>query len=111
VRRRYAATAFTSAAKLAQTYGSSYASNATAAQNTSSPLPWNTPYRDRGSEHAEPDPKQSYTIDDAIKVYKKWLILPSTTPVYALLGTVSANLLPGPYRQKVSPPDPWGHLT
>jgi hypothetical protein len=28
-------------------------------------------------------------------VFERWLILPSRTPVYAMLGTVAANLLPG----------------
>jgi hypothetical protein len=34
-------------------------------------------------------------IDDAVKVYQSWLILNDCTPVYALLGVVAANLLPG----------------
>ena len=47
----------------------------------------------------EPKPKQPKpepaAIEDAIKVFKKWLVLSSTTPVRAMLGTVAANLLPG----------------
>jgi hypothetical protein len=45
----------------------------------------------------EPKPKlkSGYTIDDVIAVFKSWLVLSSTTPVYAMLGTVAANLLEG----------------
>jgi hypothetical protein len=35
------------------------------------------------------------TIDQALDVFQRWLILPNLTPVYAVLGTVAANLLPG----------------
>jgi hypothetical protein len=35
------------------------------------------------------------TIDEAIAVFRKWLILTDVTPIYAVLGTVAANLLPG----------------
>jgi hypothetical protein len=35
------------------------------------------------------------TIDETLNVINKWLALPSLTPVYAVLGTVAANLLPG----------------
>jgi hypothetical protein len=34
-------------------------------------------------------------IEDALQTFERWLILPSRTPVYAMLGTVAANLLPG----------------
>jgi hypothetical protein len=34
-------------------------------------------------------------IDDAVKVYDRWLILNDHAPIYALLGTIAANLLPG----------------
>src|SRR5262249_61325196 len=53
------------------------------------------------SEGAEPTvaevkpPGSAYSIDDAIKVFEKWLILRDRTPIYALLGTVAANQLPG----------------
>jgi hypothetical protein len=52
------------------------------------------------SEPAEPpatEAKQPSTsaINDTIKVFKRWLVLSSTSPVYAMLGTVAANLLPG----------------
>jgi hypothetical protein len=46
----------------------------------------------------KPKPKPStptYTIADTLKVFRKWLALPSPTPIYATLGTVAANLLPG----------------
>lgn len=35
------------------------------------------------------------TIDDTLDVFKRWLVLESLTPVYAVLGTIAANLLPG----------------
>src|SRR5262249_11334509 len=35
------------------------------------------------------------TIKDTLAVFERWLILPNRTPVYAVLGTVAANLLPG----------------
>jgi hypothetical protein len=35
------------------------------------------------------------TIDETIEVFQKWLILSDLNPVYAVLGAVSANLLPG----------------
>jgi hypothetical protein len=49
---------------------------------------------------SKPEPKPSkqagsYSIDDAIAVFDKWLILKDHTPVYALFGTIAANLLPG----------------
>jgi hypothetical protein len=48
------------------------------------------------SPTAEPPPVEpSYTIDNVVKVFRKWLILPSATPVYAMLGAVAANLLEG----------------
>ena len=34
-------------------------------------------------------------IEETLAVFKQWLILPNLTPVYAVLGTVAANLLPG----------------
>ena len=52
-------------------------------------------------EPAEPAPAErrspaaTYTIDDALRVFNRWLVLPSPTPVYAILGTIAANLLPG----------------
>jgi hypothetical protein len=35
------------------------------------------------------------TIEETLGVFERWLILPNRTPVYAMLGTVAANLLPG----------------
>jgi hypothetical protein len=44
---------------------------------------------------ATPGPAPSSPIEDTLKTFEHWLILPSRTPVYAMLGTVAANLLPG----------------
>jgi hypothetical protein len=35
------------------------------------------------------------TIEQTLEVFERWLILPNRMPVYAVLGTVAANLLPG----------------
>jgi hypothetical protein len=35
------------------------------------------------------------TIDETLDVFARWLLLEDLTPVYAVLGTVAANLLPG----------------
>jgi hypothetical protein len=45
----------------------------------------------------EPAPTgaKSFTIDDVIAVFKKWLVLKDPTPIYAMLGTIAANLLDG----------------
>jgi hypothetical protein len=37
----------------------------------------------------------SSPIEDTLETFERWLILPNRTPVYAMLGTVAANLLPG----------------
>jgi hypothetical protein len=37
----------------------------------------------------------SCTIDEVIALFQRWLYLPDPGPVYATLGTVRANLLPG----------------
>src|SRR5262249_22004325 len=34
-------------------------------------------------------------IDAALAVFDRWLLLPDPTPIYAMLGAVAANLLPG----------------
>jgi hypothetical protein len=34
-------------------------------------------------------------IDDVLEVFERWLILPDSTPVYAVLGAVAANYLDG----------------
>jgi hypothetical protein len=44
---------------------------------------------------AAPGPAPSSPIEDALQTFERWLILPSRTPVYALLGAVAANLLDG----------------
>jgi hypothetical protein len=38
---------------------------------------------------------EPWTIERTLKVFDKWLILNDLTPVYAVLGTVAANQLPG----------------
>jgi hypothetical protein len=47
----------------------------------------------------EPDRSKPETapcaIDQALAVFDRWLILNDKTPIYAVLGTVAANLLPG----------------
>ena len=37
----------------------------------------------------------SWPIDQTLSVFDHWLILRDTTPVYAVLATVAANMLPG----------------
>ena len=44
---------------------------------------------------AAPGPLPRPPIEDTLQVFEKWLILPSRTPVYAMLGAIAANLLPG----------------
>jgi hypothetical protein len=58
------------------------------------------PPRSSPAPETAPKPKprtraKSATIEDTIEVFKSWLVLSSPTPVYAMLGTVAANLLPG----------------
>ena len=43
----------------------------------------------------KPPSSSGCTIDDVIEVFEKWLILKDRTPVYAMLGAIAANLLPG----------------
>ena len=43
----------------------------------------------------ENHPASGYTIDNLITVFEKWLILKDHTPIYAMLGAIAANLLPG----------------
>jgi hypothetical protein len=38
---------------------------------------------------------EPWPIERALEVFERWLLLPNLTPVYAVLGTVAANLLPG----------------
>jgi hypothetical protein len=45
-------------------------------------------------------PAQAYagpsrTVDEVVALFQRWLYLPDPGPVYAVLGTVRANLLPG----------------
>jgi Bifunctional DNA primase/polymerase, N-terminal len=47
------------------------------------------------SPSAAPGPMPVSLLDDTLDVFEKWLSLSSRTPVYALLGTVAANLLEG----------------
>jgi Bifunctional DNA primase/polymerase, N-terminal len=44
---------------------------------------------------AAPGPAPSSPIEETLQTFERWLILPSRTPVYAMLGTLVANLLPG----------------
>jgi hypothetical protein len=51
-----------------------------------------------GPQLALPQPARVFapsSIEQALEVFTRWLILPDTTPVYAMLGAVAANLLPG----------------
>jgi hypothetical protein len=38
---------------------------------------------------------EPWPIERVLEVFGRWLLLPNLTPVYAVLGTVAANLLPG----------------
>jgi hypothetical protein len=40
-------------------------------------------------------PASSCEIEETLAVFQRWLLLQDTTPIYAVLGTVAANLLPG----------------
>jgi Bifunctional DNA primase/polymerase, N-terminal len=42
-----------------------------------------------------PAPASSCSIDELFEVFERWLVLSSRAPVYAVLGAVAANLLPG----------------
>ncbi len=44
---------------------------------------------------AAPGPTPSSPLEETLQVFEKWLTLPSRVPIYAMLGTVAANLLPG----------------
>src|SRR5262249_43375261 len=55
---------------------------------------WPEPRAAKGNGH-DPAPQRPCAIAETLAVYDKWLILPDKTPVYAVLGTVAANLLPG----------------
>jgi hypothetical protein len=54
--------------------------------------------REETASDTEQPTLQQYSpcaIEETLAVFKQWLILPNLTPVYAVLGTVAANLLPG----------------
>jgi hypothetical protein len=42
-----------------------------------------------------PGPAPPHQIDQTLAVFQRWLVLPSLNPVYAMLGTIAANTLPG----------------
>ena len=44
---------------------------------------------------ATPDKASPSTITETLAAFERWLLLPDPTPVYAVLGAVAANLLPG----------------
>ena len=44
------------------------------------------------NHHSNPEPR---SIDEAIELFERWLILKDRTPLYAVFGAVAANLLPG----------------
>ena len=54
----------------------------------------NSPNR-RKRRPALTDPPAPCAIADTLAVFDHWLLLPDPTPIYAVLGTVAANLLPG----------------
>jgi hypothetical protein len=53
-----------------------------------------TPAAAPGGAPGGPAPTSS-AIDNALEVFKRWLLLKDYTPVLTVLGTVAANLLPG----------------
>jgi hypothetical protein len=40
-------------------------------------------------------PRQPRTVEEVVQVFRRWLVLRSATPVYAMLGVVAANELAG----------------
>src|SRR5262245_22351272 len=44
---------------------------------------------------AAPGPAPSSPIEDTLQTFERWLHLPNRRPLYAMLGAVAANLLPG----------------
>jgi FaeA-like protein len=48
-----------------------------------------------GTAFEPPPPLEPCTISQVIEVFTHWLLLPDLTPVYAVLGTIAANLLEG----------------
>jgi hypothetical protein len=54
------------------------------------------PHPDLEARAQAPEPELApCTIDAVLEVFERWLILKGRTPVYAVLGAVAANLLPG----------------
>jgi Bifunctional DNA primase/polymerase, N-terminal len=51
--------------------------------------------REKKQKAETPTPVTPRALTDVITVVNKWLILRDHTPLYAVLGTVAANLLPG----------------
>lgn len=49
----------------------------------------------KSAEQPTPQQHSPCAIGETLAVFERWLILPNLTPVYAVLGTVAANLLPG----------------
>jgi bifunctional DNA primase/polymerase-like protein len=41
------------------------------------------------------NPVPPCTIADTLAIFDRWLLLPDPTPIYAMVGAVAANLLPG----------------
>ena len=62
---------------------------------TGAPPPPPPPLSPGTAPAAAPGPASSSPIEETLQVFERWLILPSRTPVYAMLGTIVANLLPG----------------
>jgi hypothetical protein len=57
--------------------------------------PTNGPAAQAASQAAAASDLAPYTIEQTLEVFEHWLILRDPTPVYAVLGAVAANLLPG----------------
>jgi hypothetical protein len=47
------------------------------------------------AEAAPSSPSRSHTLEEVLAVFDKWLHLPDRWPIYAVLGAMAANLLPG----------------
>src|SRR5262249_55682638 len=95
------------AAAAAATAAAAAAAAATAApqpQPGTQPGPGPQPGAQQGPSQAKtgPQPQQAtqaaapaYTIADTVSVFRKWLPPPNPTPLYATLGALAANILPG----------------
>ena len=44
---------------------------------------------------AAPGPIPNSPLEETLQAFERWLTLPSRIPIYAMLGTTAANLLPG----------------